>query len=78
MPGVIVAAALVVTDAVRDTLELPAVPLLIYPAETVGVFDTLLESVKVLVPVETLAPVAEIVEAGDAEPLATVPDAELA
>lgn len=63
-----VAAALVVTDAVKDTDELPAVPEETYPALTVGVFDTLLERVSVFAPVETLAPVAEIEAAGDADP----------
>ena len=77
VPGVIVAAPFVVTDAVSDTEELPAVPLDTYPADTVGVFETLFESVRVFVPVETDAPVAEIVDAGDADPLATDADAEL-
>ena len=77
VPGVIVAAPFVVTLAVSDTLELPAVPDVTYPAETVGVFETLLDSVSVFVPVETDAPVAEIVAAGVAEPLETEADAEL-
>ena len=60
------------TVAVSDTDELPAVPLEMYPADTDGVFDTLFESVNVLVPVVMLAPVADIVDAGVAEPLAMV------
>lgn len=57
--------------AVSDTDEFPAVPLDTYPADTVGVFDTLFDNVSVFVPVESVAPVADIVEAGVAEPLAT-------
>ena len=76
VPGVIVAAALVVTDAVSDTDELPAVPEEIYPALTVGVFETLFDRVSVFVPVDTDAPVAVIVDAGVAEPLDTVPEAD--
>ena len=72
VPGVIVAAPFVVTLAVSETLELPAVPLDTYPAETCGVFDTLFESVKVLVPVDTVALVPVIVAAGVADPLATL------
>ena len=75
VPGVIVAAALVVTDAVSVTAELPAVPLEIYPAETVGVLLTLLLKVSVFVPVDTDAPVAEMVDAGVADPLVIVADA---
>jgi hypothetical protein len=56
-----VAAALVVTDAVNDTEELPAVPELIYPAVvTFGVTETLFVSVSVFVPVDTVAEVPEI------------------
>lgn len=75
VPGVIVAAPFVVTDAVSDTDEFPAVPDETYPADTVGVFDTDLLSVSVFVPVDTDAPVAVIVDAGVADPLDTVPDA---
>ena len=75
VPGVIVAAALVVTDAVSVTAELPAVPLEMYPADTVGVLLTLLLNVNVFVPVETDAPVAEMVDAGVADPLEIVADA---
>ena len=75
VPGVMVAAAFVVTDAVSDTLELPAVPLDIYPADTVGVLLTDFDNVSVFVPVESDAPVALMVDAGVADPLATVPDA---
>lgn len=65
------AAALVVTDAVSDTDEFPAVPELTYPADTCGVLLTVFESVSVLVPVETVALVPEMVAAGVADPLAT-------
>ena len=71
VPGVIVAAALVVTDAVSDTDELPAVPLETYPAVTLGVTETVFESVKVLVPVDTLALVPLIVAGAVADPLDT-------
>ena len=73
MVGVIVAAASVVTLAVSETAEFPAVPELIYPAVVMlGVTETVLESVIVLVPVETLADVPEIVAGAVALPLATV------
>ena len=71
VPGVIVAAAFVVTDAVRLTELFPAVPLDMYPADTVGVLLTLFDNVNVFVPVLTLAPVAEMVDAGVADPAAT-------
>ena len=71
VPGVIVAAAFVVTDAVRLTELFPAVPLDIYPADTVGVLLTLFDNVNVFVPVLTLAPVAEMVDAGVADPAGT-------
>ena len=61
--GVMVAAAFVVTLAVRDTAELPAVPLATYPADTEGVTLTVLERVSVLVPVLTDADVP-LMEAG--------------
>ena len=67
--GVIVADAFVVTDAVKDTLELPAVPLATYPAVTCGVLDTVLLRVRVFVPVDTVALVPLIEDAGLAEPL---------
>lgn len=66
--GVIVAAALVVTEAVKDTEEFPAVPEETYPAVTCGVLDTVLDRVKVFVPVETVALVPEMVAAGVALP----------
>ena len=71
VPGVYVVAPLVVTDAVRETLELPAVPDATYPAETVGVTDMVFESVSVFVPVDTDALVPVIVAGAVAEPLAT-------
>ena len=70
--GVYVAAAFVVTLAVSDTEEFPAVPLDTYPADTVGVFETVLDNVKVFVLVDTVALVPLIVDAGVAEPLGTV------
>ena len=70
--GVNVAAALVVIDAVSETELFPAVPVDTYPADTVGVLETDFESVSVFVPLDTLAPVAEIGAAGDALPLAIV------
>jgi hypothetical protein len=70
--GVIVAAALVVTEAVKDTEAFPAVPALIYPAVvTLGVTETVLVNVIVLVPVETVAVVPEIVEGAVTLPFAT-------
>jgi hypothetical protein len=71
VPGVIVAAALVVTDAVRDTEEVVAVPALTYPAETTGVTETDFVSVIVFVPVDTVAVVPLIDVGADAEPDAT-------
>ena len=71
VPGVIVAAAFVVTDAVRLTELLPAVPLDTYPAETVGVTETVLVSVNVFVPVLTDAELPEIVFGAVALPLET-------
>ena len=71
VPGVIVAAALVVTEAVKLTELLPAVPALTYPAETEGVTLTVLVKVKVLVPVLTVA-LEPLIDAGAvAEPLET-------
>lgn len=55
VPGVMVAAAFVVTDAVKLTELFPAVPLATYPAVTDGVTLTVLDSVSVFVPVDTLA-----------------------
>lgn len=70
--GVYVVAPLVVTDAVNETDEFPEVPIETYPALTCGVFETDdFESVSVLVPVLTEAPVADIDDAGVALPLAT-------
>ena len=69
--GVIVAAALVVTLAVSETLEFPAVPLATYPADTVGVTLTVLERVSVLVPVLTDADVPLMVAGAVALPLVT-------
>ena len=63
---------LVLTEAVRLTELFPAVPLDTYPAETCGVLLTVFERVSVFVPVDTVAPVAEIEAAGVAEPVATV------
>lgn len=71
VPGVIVAAAFVVTDAVRDTVELPAVPELAYPADTVGVTEIVLLNVSVLFPVDTDALDPDIVAGAVADPLAT-------
>ncbi len=73
VPGVMVAALLVVTDEVRDTAEFPAVPEATYPADTCGVLLTVFDNVRVFVPVETEAPVADMLDAGDADPDATVP-----
>ena len=66
-----VCAAWVVTLAVRDTEEFPAVPLDTYPADTVGVTDTVLDRVSVLLPVLTVALVPLMVAGAVAEPLAT-------
>ena len=72
VPGVMVAAAFVVTDAVRDTEAFPAVPALTYPAvDTVGVTDTVLLKVKVFVPVDTEALVPDIEAGAVTVPLAT-------
>jgi hypothetical protein len=72
VPGVIVAAAFVVTDAVRLTDEFPAVPAETYPAVlTVGVTETVLVSVIVFVPEDTDAEVP-LMDAGAVTlPLAT-------
>ena len=59
------------TEAVKLTLEFPAVPEETYPAETEGVTETVLESVKVFVPVETEALVPLIDAGAVAEPLET-------
>ena len=70
------AAALVVTDAVSDTEESPAVPLDTYPAVvTLGVTLTDLVSVRVFVPVDTDAEVPLILVGDVTEPLATDLDA---
>ena len=71
-----VAAALVVTDAVSETEAFPAVPAETYPAETTGVTEMDLLRVKVFVPVDTDALVPEIVAGGVAEPFATDADAD--
>lgn len=69
--GVMVAAALVVTLAVRETELFPAVPDATYPAVTVGVTEMVFESVSVFVPVDTEA-LDPVMVAGDvAEPLST-------
>ena len=70
--GVIVAAAFVVTDAVKETDAFPAVPEETYPAETTGVTDTLFVSVSVLVPAETDADVPDIEDGDVADPLVTL------
>ena len=72
-----VAAALVVTDAVSDTAEFPAVPELTYPADTDGVTLTVFESVSVFDPVDTVALVPEIDAGAVADPDATDLLAEL-
>ena len=69
--GVKVAAPLVVTEAVRLTELFPAVPLATYPADTVGVTDMVLESVRVFVPVLTVAEVPLMLAGAVAEPEAT-------
>lgn len=75
VPGVMVAAAFVVTEAVRDTELFPAVPEETYPAETEGVTLTVLERVIVLVPVDTEADVPEMVAGAVADPELTAFDA---
>ena len=70
--GVIVAALLVVTLAVKDTELFLAVPDATYPALTLGVTDTVFVSVRVFVPVDTVAAVPEIDAGAVAEPLATL------
>ena len=72
VPGVMVAAAFVVTLAVKDTDEFPAVPEEIYPELTCGVLDTVCDKVRVLVPVVTVADVPLMLDAGVAVPLVTV------
>ena len=57
------------TDAVSDTLVFPDVPLEIYPADTCGVLETVLDNVSVLVPVESVALVPLMDDAGVAVPL---------
>lgn len=69
MVGVIVAAPFVVTEAVSETDEFPAVPEATYPADTCGVLLTDLVRVSVFVPVETDAPVPVMEAAGVALPL---------
>ena len=78
VPGVMVAAALVVTDAVSDTELLPAVPEDTYPALTVGVTEIVLLRVSVLVPVLTDAEVPLIVAGAVADPALTALLVELA
>jgi hypothetical protein len=64
-----VAAALVVTEAVKLTEELPAVPAEMYPAVvTLGVTETVFVSVRVLVPVDTVAVVTLIEDGAVTEP----------
>lgn len=71
VPGVIVAAAFVVTLAVSVTELFVAVPLATYPANTTGVTLTVFVSVSVLVPVDTVADVPDIVVGAEADPAAT-------
>ena len=68
VPGVMVAAPFVVTDAVSDTDAFPAVPEATYPALTVGVTETVLLKVSVFVPVETDAEVPLMVAGAVADP----------
>jgi len=76
VPGVYVAAAFVVTLAVRDTDAFPAVPALIYPAVvTLGVTEMVFDSVSVFVPVLTVALVPLIVLGAVTVPFATLADA---
>ena len=75
VPGVMVAAAFVVTFAIRVTSVFPAVPLETYPAVTRGVTLSLFDSVIVFVPVVTVADVPLMVVGGVADPLATAFDA---
>ena len=75
VPGVIVAAPFVVTLAVKDTAELPAVPEETYPAETEGVTETVFDKVRVFVPEDTVALVPVMVAGAVAEPLATLAEA---
>ena len=70
-----VAAAFVVTLAVKLTEAFLAVPLETYPAVTTGVTLTDFVSVSVLVPVDTVADVPLIEFGAVAEPLATAFDA---
>ena len=67
---------MVVTDAVRLTELLPAVPEETYPAVTEGVTEIVLLNVRVFVPVLTDALVPLIVAGAVAEPLATLLDAD--
>lgn len=67
--GVMVAAAFVVTFAVKETELFPAVPLETYPAVTDGVTDTVLLKVSVFVPVLTVAAVPLIEAGAVAEPV---------
>ena len=70
--GWYVVALFVVTLPVSDTEVFPEVPLEIYPAETCGVLLTVFVSVSVFVPVDTVADVPLIEDAGVALPLDTV------
>ncbi len=71
VPGVIVAAAFVGTDAVKLTELFVAVPDETYPALTTGVTLTVFDKVRVFVPVDTVADVPLIVDGADADPEAT-------
>ena len=73
-----VAAALVVTDAVRLTEAFPAVPDATYPAVTEGVTETVFVSVSVFVPVEMEALVPEMDAGAVADPLLIAKDAFVA
>ena len=66
--GVHVVAPFVVTLAVRETEEFPAVPDETYPAVTEGVTDMVLDKVRVLVPVLTEADVPLILAGAVALP----------
>jgi hypothetical protein len=63
---------LVVTEAVRETELFPAVPEATYPAVTLGVTETVFESVRVFVPVETVADEPEMLDGAVALPVATL------
>ena len=71
MAPLTVGVGLTETEAVKLTLEFPAVPELIYPAVTEGVTLTVFVSVNVFVPVDIEADVPEIEAGAVAEPFAT-------